>query len=63
MPAQHVVKAAAVLIAMNAITGPLPEVIGETGTAAFVEALSETEEPNGGLNHLASGTNIGCQPH
>ncbi len=62
MPAQHVVKAAAVLIAMNAITGPLPEVVEETGTATFVETLSEAE-PNGGLDHLASGTNIGCQPH
>ena len=40
MPAEYAAKAAAMLIAINAITAPLPEVSAETSTVTFVEVLA-----------------------
>ena len=63
MPAQHAAKAAAVLIAINAIAAPLPEVIEETSTVTFVHVLAGPEVANGGMVDPEIGsTNIGCGP-
>ncbi len=61
MPAQHVVKAAAVLISINALVAPLPEVVMDDSTATFVEVLVDPVQSVDGTFPLATGTsNYGC---
>jgi len=61
MPAQHVVKAAAVLISINALVAPLPEVVADDSTATFVEVLVDPVQHVNGTFSLESGhVNHGC---
>ena len=48
MPAEYAAKAAAMLIAINAIAAPLPDVIEETNAVTFVEVLADPNQANGG---------------
>jgi hypothetical protein len=61
MPAEYAAKAAAMLIAMNAIAAPLPEVSAETSTVTCVEVLAGPDQVNEWRNDLLGTTvNAGC---
>ena len=61
MPADYATKAAAMLIAMNAIAAPLPEVSAETSTVTFVEVLADPYQAAGERYEYTGPTvNAGC---
>jgi hypothetical protein len=61
MPAEYAAKAAAMLIAMNAIAAPLPEVSAETSTVTFVEVLAGPEQAASERRDSSGPTvNAGC---